>query len=465
MRNRQPLARLGFGIGRASPVLQRLCLALALALGLASWCGNVSAQEPSEQLIAARQAIIAERDRKIAELEALSEQIHLSESRVAELTAEIATLDTDRATLNQNLISTAERMRELEGQLDATEARLASLANDEATIRTSLLERRDQLAGVLAALQRMGRRPAPAILVRPEDALASVRSAILLGAVVPELRSEATELADDLARLVALEESIREERDRLTADATSLAEDRTRLEILVNERAGAQAQSQEALAAERERVAALATETTGLEELVGRMEGEIAAATAAADRARQSEAALEAALVPSAPAVPPTNLGAPDRIEPAVAFARAAGLLPLPANGALVTNYGAEDGIGGRTTGITLETRPGAQVSTPSDGWVVYAGPFRSYGQLLILNTGGGYHVVLAGMQRIIVELGQFVLAGEPVAVMGAHRNAGVGPLGIDAAQPLLYVEFRKDGQAIDPGPWWIEEPDTKVGG
>jgi septal ring factor EnvC (AmiA/AmiB activator) len=446
-------------------VLAIFCLALALALGLPGSFGVANAQEQSAQLIAAQQAIIAERDRKIAELDALAQQIELTESRVAELTAEIAALDTDRATLNENLISTAERMRALEGQLDATEARLASLANDEATIRTSLLERRDQLAGVLAALQRMGRRPAPAILVRAEDALASVRSAILLGAVVPDLRSEATELADDLARLVALEAGILSERDRLTVDATSLAEERTRLEILMNERAGAQARSQEALALERDRAAALAAEATSVEDLVRRMEGEIAAATEAAERARQSESALAAALVPNSPSIPPTTLGEPDRIEPTVAFARARGLLPLPANGVLLTNYGAEDGLGGRTTGITLETRPGAQVSTPADGWVVYAGPFRSYGQLLILNTGGGYHVVLAGMQRIIVELGQFVLAGEPVAVMGAHRTASVGLAGIDAAQPLLYVEFRKDGQAIDPGPWWIEEPDAKVGG
>ncbi|MCC6983390.1 MAG: peptidoglycan DD-metalloendopeptidase family protein [Bauldia sp.] len=447
-------------------MLLRLCLALAIGLGLAGSPNQALAQEPeSAQLLAAQQAIIAERDRKIAELDSLSQQIQLSESRVAELTAEIAALTSDRATLNENLISTAERMRLLEGQLDATEARLAALANDEATIRTSLLERRDQLAGVLAALQRMGRRPAPAILVRAEDALASVRSAILLGAVVPDLRSEATELADDLARLVALEAGITAERDRLLVDATALAEERARLEILMNERAGAQARSQEALALERERAAALATEATSLGDLVTRMEGEIAAATEAAERARQSEEALEAALVPNSPTAPPTNLGEPDRLEPAVAFARARGLLPLPANGVLVTNYGADDGLGGKTTGITLETRPEAQVSTPADGWVVYAGPFRSYGQLLILNTGGGYHVVLAGMQRIIVELGQFVLAGEPVAVMGAHRTASVGPVGIDAAQPLLYVEFRKDGQAIDPGPWWIEAPDAKVGG
>jgi septal ring factor EnvC (AmiA/AmiB activator) len=93
---------------------------------------------------------------------------------------------------------------------------------------------------------------------------------------------------------------------------------------------------------------------------------------------------------------------------------------------------------------------------------VVYSGPFRSYGQLLIINAGGGYHVLLAGMGRIDVSLGQFVLTGEPVAVMGASLPAGQGHN--DNSRPVLYVEFRKDGRPIDPGPWWAEAPEKVQG-
>lgn len=87
--------------------------------------------------------------------------------------------------------------------------------------------------------------------------------------------------------------------------------------------------------------------------------------------------------------------------------------------GVTLRNFGAADGVGGTEKGITIATRAGAPVSAPADGWVVYAGPFRSYGQLLIINAGGGYHILMAGMERITVDLGQFVLAGEPVGVMG----------------------------------------------
>ena len=93
--------------------------------------------------------------------------------------------------------------------------------------------------------------------------------------------------------------------------------------------------------------------------------------------------------------------------------------MPLPVNGARIKEFGAPDSLGGTEKGLSIATRAGAQVTAPCDGWVVYAGPFRNYGQVLILNAGGGYHVVLAGMDRISVNVGQFVLTGEPVAVMG----------------------------------------------
>ncbi|MFX6346346.1 peptidoglycan DD-metalloendopeptidase family protein, partial [Acinetobacter baumannii] len=89
-------------------------------------------------------------------------------------------------------------------------------------------------------------------------------------------------------------------------------------------------------------------------------------------------------------------------------FGSAKGLLRIPVNGTRIRNFGGSDGTGGQEKGISIATRPGAQVTTPCDGWVVYSGPFRSYGQLLILNAGGGYHVLIAGMERISVTIGQF---------------------------------------------------------
>ena len=85
----------------------------------------------------------------------------------------------------------------------------------------------------------------------------------------------------------------------------------------------------------------------------------------------------------------------------------------------------------------------------------MYAGEFRSYGQILIINGGGGYHVLLAGLSQIDVQVGQFVLAGEPIGVMVAAPKT-TSTKSQDIA-PVLYVEFRKNQRPIDPGPWWAE--------
>jgi septal ring factor EnvC (AmiA/AmiB activator) len=152
----------------------------------------------------------------------------------------------------------------------------------------------------------------------------------------------------------------------------------------------------------------------------------------------------------------------PGRLSPAVPFALAKGTLPLPAQGKRVLSFGDKTQYGGNSKGVVLETRYGAQVTSPCDGWVVYAGQFRSYGQLLIINAGGGYHVLLAGMSQIDVQLGQFVLAGEPVGLMSSAQKV-VQAKAQDNA-PVLYLEFRKEGRPIDPEPWWLDGPQRVQG-
>ncbi|HET7716250.1 MAG TPA: peptidoglycan DD-metalloendopeptidase family protein [Bauldia sp.] len=429
-----------------------LCLAAILIAGTAS----TQAQEAETA---------AERDARQAELEAVEGDIALTQERLAELRAEIDALDKDRATLSASLIETSQRVRVLETQLQETERRIAALSQNENALRASLIERREVLIEVLAALQRIGHRPPPAMLVRPEDALSSVRSAILLGAVVPDLREAADQLAADLRQLLSLRAEMERERDRLRADATVLAEERTRVQLLVEQRKNEYTRSVAALADEEERAEALAEQATSLKDLISRMEMEIeAAAKAKAEAEAAAEKNRERAEA-ERNRRPPTSLGNADRLAPAVSFADAKGLLPLPASGRIVRDFGADDGLGGQSAGISIATRPGGQVSSPADGWVVYAGPFRSYGQLLIINAGDGYHVLLAGMDQIDVQLGQFVLAGEPVATMASPKLASADPADIVSTQPVLYIEFRKDGASIDPAPWWAASSDEKVGG
>jgi murein hydrolase activator len=313
-------------------------------------------------------------------------------------------------------------------------------------------------------LQRIGRRPLPAVMARPEDSLLSVRTAILLGAVLPDMKDEAETLVTDIGELVKVRKDITDERDKLSRDMVSLSEDRLRLGLLGEERKRRQGEVEKAIEAERRRATELARQAHDLKDLIGKLEAEIEGARRAAQAAARATE-QQAKLAPSPEQKP--NLGAikdPGRLGPAIAFASAKGTLPLPVNGVKIRDFGASDGVGGLEKGLVLATRSGAQVTAPCDGWVVYSGTFRSYGQLLILNAGGGYHVLLAGMERMSVDIGQFVLTGEPVAVMGDGPKVA-STIGVASSQPVLYIEFRKDGSPVDPTPWWANNDKQKVRG
>src|SRR5579863_2598171 len=437
----------------------RISLSVALlSAGLAGLSEPVVAQvaESTPQAAASSSDALKQREQ---ELEATRAQQRSAAELQQKLKAEIAAIGQDRSKLNAQLIEIAAQVRTVEARIGDAEARLRPLDSREQQIRGSLDSRRAEVVEVLAALQRAGRRAPPALLVRPEDALQSLRTAMLLGSVVPELRARAEKLANDLTELVSLRKTIASERDRLAIDRDKLREDQTRLGALVDERQRKQSAIEKDMEAEGARALALSRQVDSLQGLIGKMEQDLKSAAKAAAAASQQGTP---ATVNGKP-----NLGGlknPSRLSPAIAFASAKGLLALPVNGVKIRDFGGSDGAGGVEKGISLATRAGAQVTTPCDGWVVYAGPFRSYGQLLILNAGGGYHVLIAGMGRISVNIGQFVLTGEPVATMGTISQVA-SILAANASQPVLYIEFRKDGTPIDPGPWWAAKEGEKVRG
>ncbi|WP_024511449.1 peptidoglycan DD-metalloendopeptidase family protein [Bradyrhizobium sp. ARR65] len=452
MQRARPFASYHDTVGRGA--VASLPLSFLLLSGLIN-APPAAAQTPApaSQTAAVSPDAIKQREQ---ELEAARvEQSRAAETQ-AKLKADIAAIGQDRSKLNQQLIDSAAQVRELEGRMADAETRLHSLDGREQQIRGSLDSRRSEIVEVLAALQRAGRRTPPALLVRPEDALQSLRTAILLGAVVPELRTRAERLAGELGDLVAVRKSIASERDQLASDRDKLKNDQTRLAALIDERQRQQATMEKDMEAESARAITLAKQVDSLQGLIAKMEQEVKAAAKAAATANQQG-------TPGG-APDPAALKNPRRTSPAIAFASAKGLLAFPVNGTRIREYGSSDGAGGIEKGISLATRPGAQVTTPCDGWVVYAGPFRSYGQLLILNAGGGYHVLIAGMERISVNIGQFVLTGEPVATMGTTSQVA-SIFAPNVSQPVLYVEFRKDGTPIDPGPWWAAKEGEKVRG
>ncbi|RWH51933.1 MAG: hypothetical protein EOQ81_23860 [Mesorhizobium sp.] len=386
-------------------------------------------------------------DKSRVEYEQVSKEISLSSERLAKLAADVATVKKDHASISAALIQSAMTEQKLGQDIEDIGAKLEGLKAEQEKLHASLVARRDVLAEVLGALQRMGLNPPPAILVKPEDALSSVRSAILLGAVVPELRQQTDRLLADLKEQTRVTASIEAERARLTAAVTEQTAEKKRLTMLLEAKQKLQADTEAALAAERQRSQQLADKASSLKDLIASLEAD--KARKAAD---QAKAADRKTAEPAAPPVPEGN-----RLTASAPFAALQGQIALPVIGKIKRRFGTDDGNGAMMQGDMVATQSGAIVTAPADGNVLYAGPFRSYGQLLILNAGDGYHVVLAGMSRISVATGQSVLAGEPIGAMGEARVASTSASQNGNATPELYVEFRKDGKPVDPNPWWAD--------
>lgn len=436
-----------------------------------------------------------------------------AETKAKALRTDVTDLDAERERLNARLVDTAALIQKSEAQLTTIEGRMSELEAQEKIVRGSLGQRHGQIAKLLVALQRMGRNPPPVLITRREDALKMVRSAMLLSSAFPDLKTQALALSGRLEDLVRVMTDIRTEGERLQSETDRLNEARTRLASLMEAKKLTIADRQSELAAVQTASAEISKSVNDLSELISKLDKTVteqtglgayenelkatariaqpapaAPATTAAPFTVASEATAtagiaEVAAVPASettltatetdvailqpPKLKPHIIelapssqaalmpGSPGRIKPAIPFATARAKLPLPAQGRRMLTFGERTQYGGQSKGMVLETRTGGQVVAPCDGWVVYAGEFRSYGQLLIINAGDGYHILLAGMSQIDVQPGQFVLTAEPVGTMSGRSTTSSASTQSNA--PVLYIEFRKDGRPIDPDPWWIQ--------
>ncbi len=389
-------------------------------------------------------------------LEADKSRLDASEKRSKALQADLDKLAAERERINARLVETGKLIQQHEARLGLIELKLGELDIQERRLRGTLQQRHGTISALLAALQRMGRNPPPVMITRREDALTMVRSAMLLSSAFPEMRVQAEGLAKELADLSQVIKSGRTEREKLTAEKARHDEARVRLAALQDEKRRSSAQQQVELNSVRQEVARIARSVEEMtdflkrldKELVGRVPSPPAGKEVAAAEPGDSKAA--AVLAPSGERV---AMATPGRIKPNIPFDQSKGTLQLPTQGTRILSFGQKTTYGTQSKGIGIQTRNGGTVVSPCDGLIVYAGEFRTYGQLLIISPGGGYHVLLAGLSQIDVQVGQSVLMGEPVGVM----SSAVKSQAAQDSGPVLTVEFRKDQRPIDPDPWWSD--------
>jgi len=372
-------------------------------------------------------------------------KLRQSITRTQDLTKEVKELAITIAKLRETLVATATRIQTREAQASFIEERVKKLELEEQTLRTKFSARRKVLAELLAGLQRLEQNPPPALAVKPKDAVSALRGAMLLGTIIPEIRSEANGLAQNLARLIAVRRTIVTEQKTLNTHLQELEKERRDVRALLLKKRQASQLTLAEVEAERLHAEKLAKSTKNLKELIAKL-GPTTTVNLQKFKANEvKSAALRIALRRQA-----------EKLHPSKKFSNAKGSLNFPAQGIRLAEFGTNDKVGGTTKGMSIATRANAQVTTPVDGRVVYAGAFRSYGRLLIISAGEGYHVLLAGLDKVNVSVGQFILAGEPVGIMSKTAANNSAAVDLESnGRPILYVEFRKDGTSIDPSPWW----------
>jgi murein hydrolase activator len=360
------------------------------------------------------------------------------QSRRMELSKEQRELATDRVRMQAKLVETANAIKNSEKRLTEIEERLAVTRAKVKEGREKLDDKSTQMSALFVLMQSMSRQPPPVMITHSKDALRMIRSGMVLAGFYADVEKLAKELSVEVDRLDQAQKEAELQEQRRRAEQSQNSRLKTQIDLLLlenSEQMEAATEDLETLKAASEiNVANLKS----LEEMLPVLEAAAAKKAKSGPRTNAAGPAKTASLLPG-------------KMEPSIRFANSQGLLSFPVQGRTLIKFGQTDRDGTASKGIHIETRQGAQVVSPCDGSILYAGPFRSYGQLLIIDPGGGYHVVLAGIDRIQVIQNQAVLAGEPIAVMATEPRSGEKT----SARPILYVEFRREQQSIDPAPWW----------
>ena len=369
-------------------------------------------------------------DNQIKEVE---KAIEAGKKQSQQLKQQVDELKSDISKASRDRIGVATAVQNLEQRLSKLETEIDDL-NDAETEKRKLLEsRRDQFSGVLMALQKLSRLPPEAVIAYPTGAADLIRTAILLRSAVPQIEGQAVRLREDLIALAATRDLIAKRKSQLAKTSLEFKNKRSTLDGLIRMKA---AEHERALSKRREaklRIESLSGQAQNLRDLFGNLEQERKKQLLEAKKTKSKKSALTAKKV--------VRLAPPLDLKP---FALSRGSLRYPAVGRISGHYGKTIRRGIKRKGLSIETRYSAQIIAPFDGKVVFAGNFRGYGQLLIIDHGEGYHSLLAGMSRIDGVMGQYLLSGEPIGVMGS-QNEG---------KPSLYIELRRNGQPINPVPW-----------
>lgn len=410
--------------------LPRLMLALALFMP----DGGINAQEVEHKAI---------------ELKQTQQQIEASRQRQATLKKHLESMESGLGGLQKETGTIAQALKNTQQQQHDLQLRLAVMEREAAQKQKVITERKKQIAALLATVLRVSQVPSYAVLAMENGLEAQIHASRALGLTTRSIKRETDILGAQLNQLAALRIEIAREKEELTRREQTLEAQRMELAGRVEERRLQMQNLHSEEMQEQSRIAQLTRQSKDLETLVASLEEA---------RVAQRSAQYSAIGVPIFKPIPQTPgaekqtaLSTPvlNKLTASAAskeydLSKKKGALLLPVAGNVEGKFGQIQASNDTLKGLLLETPAQAVVTAPYGGEVMFTGPFRDYGQMVIIRHSHRYHTLLAGLSRINVAPGQFLLEGEPIGAMGTQQD-----------ERRLYLELREQGKAIDPAPWF----------
>ena len=387
-----------------------------------------------------------------ADLAKMEREVQAQNLEHKKLQAQATQISLELTRISKDMIASAKQIQNSEEKISRMESELETLRADLKKAEENFVVEDDNLIKTLSALQNLALKPTEALFVQPLTPVEIIRSAMLLREAVPYLQENAARIREDLEKIEAQKNLVEKQVARIIRQKKILEKEHEQMKALVQRKSKIRNAVEIKSVKAKKKVEQLASQANDLRDLLNKLEkqrqeklrrqeeerrrlAELKAAEArrTAEETKKLEEKQRADLIKFKPEV--IN-------EVGENFVKAKGHLLRPARGPVVTAYGEQMSKGVTSKGIIIKTRSQAQVISPYDGTVIFAGPFRGYGNLIIIEHGQGYLSLLAGLEEVDCELGQMLLAGEPVGQMPESGDA------------RLYVELRKDNHPVNPLTW-----------
>lgn len=363
--------------------------------------------------------------KKTESLNDLKQKVEEEKKKQSEMKEEAIKLERDLTTIKKDLVKTAGDVQGNEKQLQKLEMQIVSLKQKKAELSEQFSADQKALSDLLIALERIRRLPPKTLIARPGAPRETAQAATALGAILPELNKRATALQEKLAVMNVTETELLQSQQEAKKAYATLKAEKEKMNALLSSRSRTYSQVKNDIQEQQKAVEIASREAANFQELIAKLD-------------KKNKSLLNR----PKPSNEDSDNPKPEIDEKTLnATLPTLGSAQLPVSGIVTVRYGEKDAIGASSQGISIQARTGALVVAPLGGVVRYAGPFKSYGNIILLEHKNNYHSLIAGLGRIDTVVGQSVDSGEPVGSLGSSSDS----------RPVLYYELRLNGQPVNP--------------